>query len=151
MSESYAAEDLSWEPDLVGVGYALGGGNAELDAGLERGLDYVSVKEWLRDVVLRARRPIVIAGTHGKTTTTALTAYLLDRGGANPGYLIGGQALDFEHSARLGAEGAPFVIEGDEYDSAFFDKRPTFLHYPPAIAGVTSLEFHHPDLHNHVQ
>ncbi|MCH7960280.1 MAG: UDP-N-acetylmuramate:L-alanyl-gamma-D-glutamyl-meso-diaminopimelate ligase [Candidatus Hydrogenedentes bacterium] len=151
VAESYATENLDWEPDLVVVGNALSRGNAELEAVLERGLHYVSLPEWLRDVVLRARTPIVIAGTHGKTTTTTLTAYLLDRGGANPGYLIGGQALDFEHSARLGAEGAPFVIEGDEYDSAFFDKRAKFLHYLPAIAVVTSIEFDHADIYDNIR
>ena len=150
VAESYAAENLDWEPDLVVVGNVLSRGNPELEATLERGLHYVSLPEWLKDVVLRTRRPVVIAGTHGKTTTTALTAYLLDRDGANPGYLIGGQALDFEHSARLGAEGAPFVIEGDEYDSAFFDKRAKFLHYLPAIAVVTSIEFDHADIYHDV-
>jgi UDP-N-acetylmuramate: L-alanyl-gamma-D-glutamyl-meso-diaminopimelate ligase len=100
---------------------------------------------------LRKRRPVVIAGTHGKTTTTALAAYLLDRAGLNPGFLIGGQPLDFAHSARLGDEGAPFVIEGDEYDTAFFDKRAKFFHYLPHVAVVTSIEFDHGDIYDDVE
>ncbi|MBM3289570.1 MAG: UDP-N-acetylmuramate:L-alanyl-gamma-D-glutamyl-meso-diaminopimelate ligase, partial [Candidatus Hydrogenedentes bacterium] len=129
--EGYAAENLDWRPDVVIVGNVLSRGNAEVEAALSRRLRYASLPEWLKDVVLRARRPVAICGTHGKTTTTALTAYLLDAIGAAPGFLVGGQPLDFPHSARLGAEGAPFAIEGDEYDTAFFDKRAKFFHYIP--------------------
>ncbi|HOZ49017.1 MAG TPA: Mur ligase family protein [Candidatus Hydrogenedentes bacterium] len=143
----YAAGNLDWEPDLVVVGNALSRGNPEVEVALERRLHYVSLPEWLKDAVLRPRRPVVIAGTHGKTTTTALAAHLLDRVGLDIGYLIGGQPLGLPHSARLGAEGAPFVIEGDEYDTAFFDKRAKFFHYLPEIAVVTSIEFDHGDIY----
>lgn len=147
VARGYAAENLDWGPDVVVIGNALSRGNAEVEAVLERGLHYVSLPEWLKDTVLRARRPVVITGTHGKTTTTALTAFLLDQAGLSPGFLIGGRSLDFPHSARLGPEGGPFVIEGDEYDSAFFDKRAKFFHYLPKIAVVTSLEFDHGDIY----
>jgi UDP-N-acetylmuramate: L-alanyl-gamma-D-glutamyl-meso-diaminopimelate ligase len=149
--EGYAASNLDWDPDLVIIGNVLSRGNAEVEAALSRTLRYVSLPEWMKDVVLRTRRPIAICGTHGKTTTTALTAYLLDALGLNPGFLIGGQPLDFPHSARLGAEGAPFVIEGDEYDTAFFDKRAKFFHYLPDIAVVTSIEFDHGDIYRDVE
>lgn len=144
----YAAANLDWEPDVVVLGNALSRGNAEVEAALERGLRYVSLAEWIKEEVLRARRPVAICGTHGKTTTTALTAFLLDRTGHAPGFLIGGEPLDFPHSARLGAPGCPFVIEGDEYDTAFFDKRAKFFHYLPRIAVVTSVEFDHGDIYS---
>ncbi len=118
---------------------------------MERKLHYVSLPEWMKAHVLRARRPVVIAGTHGKTTTTALAAFLLDAAGLAPGFLIGGQPLDFPHSARLGVPGVPFVIEGDEYDTAFFDKRAKFFHYLPEVAVVTSLEFDHGDIYRDVE
>ncbi len=143
----YAASNLDWSPDLVVLGNALSRGNPEVEAALERRMHYVSLAEWLKDVVLRTRRPVAVCGTHGKTTTTALTAFALDATGLRPGFLIGGQPLDFEHSARLGLEGAPFVIEGDEYDTAFFDKRAKFFHYLPEIAVVTSVEFDHGDIY----
>lgn len=143
----YAAENLDWDPDVVVLGNVLSRGHPEVEAVLDRRMRYVSLPEWLKDVVLRPRRPVVIAGTHGKTTTTALAAYALERAGMSPGYLIGGQPLDFAHSAHLGPEGAPFVIEGDEYDTAFFDKRAKFLHYVPEIAVVTSIEFDHGDIY----
>ena len=151
VAEGYAAANLDWEPDVVLIGNVLSRGNAEVEAALSRKLRFQSLPEWMKDVVLRARRPVVICGTHGKTTTTALTAYLLDAAGLAPAYLIGGQPLDFEHSARLGAEGVPFVIEGDEYDTAFFDKRAKFLHYLPDIAVVTSVEFDHGDIYRDVE
>ncbi|MBI5092500.1 MAG: UDP-N-acetylmuramate:L-alanyl-gamma-D-glutamyl-meso-diaminopimelate ligase [Candidatus Hydrogenedentes bacterium] len=147
VATGYAAENLDWSPDLVILGNVLSRGNAEVEAALDRKMRYVSLPEWLKDAVLRARRPVAICGTHGKTTTTALTAFVLDRCGLEPGFFVGGQPLDFAHSARLGAEGAPFVIEGDEYDTAFFDKRAKFLHYLPEIAVVTSVEFDHGDIY----
>jgi UDP-N-acetylmuramate: L-alanyl-gamma-D-glutamyl-meso-diaminopimelate ligase len=143
----YSASNLDWDPDYVVIGNALSRGNPEVEAALDRKLYYISLPEWLREMVLRARRPVMIAGTHGKTTTTALAAWLLDAAGVNPGFFIGGQPLNFPFSARLGAEGAPFVIEGDEYDTAFFDKRAKFFHYMPEIAIVTSVEFDHGDIY----
>lgn len=144
---AYAAANLDWNPGRVIIGNALSRGNPEVEAALERRMHYVSLPEWLKDNVLRPRRPVVIAGTHGKTTTTALAAFLLDRAGRAPGFLIGGRPLDFPHPARLGPAGAPFVIEGDEYDTAFFDKRAKFFHYVPEIAVVTSVEFDHGDIY----
>ncbi|MDZ4857343.1 MAG: UDP-N-acetylmuramate:L-alanyl-gamma-D-glutamyl-meso-diaminopimelate ligase [Candidatus Hydrogenedentes bacterium] len=151
VAEGYAAANLDWKPDVVIIGNVLSRGNVEVEAALSRRMRYLSLPEWLKEHVLRARRPVAICGTHGKTTTTAITAYLLDACGLNPGFLIGGQPLDFEHSARLGPEGAPFVIEGDEYDTAFFDKRAKFLHYLPEIAVVTSIEFDHGDIYRDIE
>ncbi len=143
----YAPENLDWNPDIVLIGNVLSRGNPEVEAVLDRGLRYASLPEWMKDHVLRPRRPVAICGTHGKTTTTALTAHLLAHCDLEPGYLIGGQPLGFEHSASLGPKGAPFVIEGDEYDTAFFDKRAKFFHYLPEIAVVTSIEFDHGDIY----
>ena len=151
VSEGYAAENLDWDPDVVVIGNSIARGNPEVEAVLEQGTHYVSLPEWLKDVVLRTRKPVVVTGTHGKTTTTSLTAYLLDETSNNPGFMIGGRALNFPHSARLGEVGGPFVIEGDEYDSAFFDKRAKFLHYLPRIAVVTSIEFDHGDIYRDVE
>ena len=147
VAQAYDAANLDWGPDTVLIGNALSRGNPEVEAALERRMRYQSLPEWLKEHVLRTRRPVAICGTHGKTTTTALTAFLLDACGLSPGFLIGGQPADFEHSARLGEDGAPFVIEGDEYDTAFFDKRAKFFHYLPEIAVVTSLEFDHGDIY----
>ncbi len=144
--EGYRAENLEWNPDLVVIGNALSRGNPEVEVALSRRMHFLSLPEWMKDHVLRGRRPVVCCGTHGKTTTTALTAFLLDQAGLGCGWLIGGQPLDFEYSASLGSSGAPFVIEGDEYDTAFFDKRSKFFHYLPEIALVTSLEFDHGDI-----
>lgn len=145
--EGYAASNLDWNPDVVLLGNALSRGNAEVEAALSRRMRFASLPEWLKEHVLRTRRSVAICGTHGKTTTTALTAHVLQACGLDPGYLIGGQPLGFAHSARLGPENAPFVIEGDEYDTAFFDKRAKFLHYLPEIAVVTSVEFDHGDIY----
>ncbi len=150
VAEGYGGANLDWDPDLVIIGNALSRGNAEVEAVLERKLPYTSLPEWLRETFLRRRRPVAICGTHGKTTTTAITAFLLDRLGLEPGYLVGGQPLDFAHSSRSGSEGAPFVIEGDEYDTAFFDKRAKFFHYLPEIAVVTSVEFDHGDIYSNL-
>jgi len=148
VSRSYAAHNLDWKPDVVLIGNVLSRGNPEVEAALDRRMNFMSLPEWLKENVLRKREPIVICGTHGKTTTTALTAHVLDHcSGPKPGFLIGGQPLGMLHPARLGAKDAPFVIEGDEYDTAFFDKRAKFLHYLPKIAVVTSLEFDHGDIY----
>jgi UDP-N-acetylmuramate: L-alanyl-gamma-D-glutamyl-meso-diaminopimelate ligase len=147
----YDAANLEWAPDYVVIGNVLSRGNPEVEAALERGLRYVSLPEWLKEFVLRPRNSIVIAGTHGKTTTTAITAHIMTELGFDPGFLIGGQPLNFEHSARLGPEGAPFIIEGDEYDTAFFDKRAKFLHYLPRTAVVTSIEFDHGDIYRDIE
>ena len=134
-------------PDLVVVGNAMSRGNAEVEWLLEtRALPFTSLPALLHDTVLRHRRNIVVCGTHGKTTTTALCAYLLQAAGADPGFLIGGVPQDPPCGAQLGRTAAPFVIEGDEYDSAFFDKRSKFIHYAPHVAVLNNLEFDHADI-----
>ena len=134
-------------PDLVVVGNALSRGHPEIEWLLDtRALPFTSLPALLHDLVLRARRNVVVAGTHGKTTTTALTAFLLRANGRDPGFLIGGVPQDPPTGSHLGAAADPFVIEGDEYDSAFFDKRSKFIHYAPQIAVLNNLEFDHADI-----
>jgi UDP-N-acetylmuramate: L-alanyl-gamma-D-glutamyl-meso-diaminopimelate ligase len=135
------------KPDLVVIGNAMSRGNPEVEWLLDtRALPFVSLPELLAYFVLKNRKNIVIAGTHGKTTTTALTAYLLRANGRDPGFLIGGVPQDPPEGNHLGAVADPFVIEGDEYDSAFFDKRSKFIHYAPHIAVLNNLEFDHADI-----
>jgi UDP-N-acetylmuramate: L-alanyl-gamma-D-glutamyl-meso-diaminopimelate ligase len=134
-------------PDLVVIGNAMSRGNPEVEWLLEtRALPFTSLPAMLHDLVLRPRRNIVVCGTHGKTTTTALTAFLLRENGRDPGFLIGGVPQDPPTGSHLGAPADPFVIEGDEYDSAFFDKRSKFIHYAPHIAVLNNLEFDHADI-----
>ncbi len=134
-------------PDLVVVGNAMGRGNPEVEWLLEtRALAFTSLPAFLHDCVLRSRRNLVICGTHGKTTTTAVAAFLLRAVGRDPGFLIGGVPQDPPAGSHLGAPGDPFVIEGDEYDSAFFDKRSKFIHYAPHVAVLNNLEFDHADI-----
>ena len=134
-------------PDLVVVGNAMSRGNPEVEWLLDaRALPFTSLPALLHDTVLRRRRNIVVCGTHGKTTTTALCAFLLRAAGADPGFLIGGVPQDPPCGSHLGPPAAPFVIEGDEYDSAFFDKRSKFIHYAPHVAVLNNLEFDHADI-----
>jgi UDP-N-acetylmuramate: L-alanyl-gamma-D-glutamyl-meso-diaminopimelate ligase len=134
-------------PDLVVIGNALSRGNPEIEWLLDtRALAFTSLPALLHDFVLKPRRNLVICGTHGKTTTTALAAFLLRENGRDPGYLIGGVPQDPPSGNHLGAAADPFVIEGDEYDSAFFDKRSKFIHYAPHIAVLNNLEFDHADI-----
>ena len=145
----YRAEHLAQAPDLVVVGNAISRGNAELEAVLDRGLRYASLPETIRDQWLWDAQSIVIAGTHGKTTTTSLTGWLLTAAGADPTVLVGGIARNFGEdgaSYRIG-KGDAFVIEGDEYDSAYFDKTAKFLKYLPDIAVVNNIEFDHADIY----
>ncbi|MFG6667450.1 UDP-N-acetylmuramate:L-alanyl-gamma-D-glutamyl-meso-diaminopimelate ligase [Halomonas sp. HNIBRBA4712] len=144
--QGYRAENLTSDIDLVVVGNALSRGNPEVEALLNLGLRYTSGAQWLADYVLPGREVIAIAGTHGKTTTASLLAWLLESAGQAPGFLIGGVPRNFGVSARLGAEGAPFVVEADEYDTAFFDKRSKFVHYRPRLAVLNNLEFDHADI-----
>ena len=144
--EGYRAENITSELDLVVVGNAISRGNVELEEVLDRKIRYCSLPEAVRDQFLWAARSVVIAGTHGKTTTTSLTGWLLTHGGADPSVLVGGIAENFEGSYRLGG-GREFVIEGDEYDSAFFDKTAKFLKYLPDIAVVNNIEFDHADIY----
>jgi UDP-N-acetylmuramate: L-alanyl-gamma-D-glutamyl-meso-diaminopimelate ligase len=144
--QGYSVDHITAEIDLVVVGNAISRGNAELEEVLDRKIRYCSLPEAVRDHFLWASRSIVITGTHGKTTTTSLTGWLLAHGGADPNVFIGGIAENFESSYRIGG-GRDFVIEGDEYDSAFFDKTAKFLKYVPDIAVVNNIEFDHADIY----
>jgi len=144
--QGYGAEQLDAAPDIVVVGNALSRGNPAVEAMLDRGLSYTSGPEWLAREVLRGRHVIAVAGTHGKTTTTAMLTWILQDAGLEPGFLIGGVPRDFDATARLGA-GNCFVVEADEYDTAFFDKRAKFVHYRPRTAILNNLEYDHADIY----
>ena len=145
LSEGYAADNIAEDVDLVVVGNAMSRGNAAVEHVLNRGLPYISGPQWLAENVLRGRWVIAVAGTHGKTTTTSMLAWILEYANLKPGFLIGGVPTDFGVSARLG-ETPFFVIEADEYDTAFFDKRSKFVHYLPRTAVLNNLEFDHADI-----
>ncbi len=151
--QGYSVERLQrLAPDLVVVGNAYSRGNEEVEFLLEsRSIEYTSLPEVLRRFVLSERRNIVVTGTHGKTTTTAITAFLLEQASQDPGYMIGGAPIDPARGWRVGYEGGPFVIEGDEYDSAFFDKRSKFIHYLPQVVILNNLEFDHADIFRDLQ
>jgi UDP-N-acetylmuramate: L-alanyl-gamma-D-glutamyl-meso-diaminopimelate ligase len=144
--QGYRPEHITSDLDLVVIGNAISRGNPELEEVLDRKIRYCSLPEAVRDHFLWASRAVVIAGTHGKTTTTALTGWLLTDGGADPSVLIGGIAENFDGSFRVGG-GREFVIEGDEYDSAFFDKTAKLLKYLPDIAVVGNIEYDHADIY----
>ncbi len=141
----YAETHLEPPPDLVVVGNAISRGNPEAEAVLARRLRFCSLPELLREAFLRGRRVVVVSGTHGKTTTTALLAWVFECAGLNPGFLIGGVPRNFPAGARFDA-GEWFIIEGDEYDTAFFDKRSKFVHYLPEVAILNNLEYDHADI-----
>jgi UDP-N-acetylmuramate: L-alanyl-gamma-D-glutamyl-meso-diaminopimelate ligase len=143
--EGYGADQLVLGADLYVVGNVVTRGNPLMEAILERGLAFVSGPQWLAQHVLPGRHVLAVAGTHGKTTTSAMLAWILHDGGLEPGFLIGGVPQDFGRSAAAGC-GAPFVIEADEYDTAFFDKRSKFVHYLPRTAVLNNLEFDHADI-----
>jgi UDP-N-acetylmuramate: L-alanyl-gamma-D-glutamyl-meso-diaminopimelate ligase len=143
--EGWSADQLVLKPDVFVVGNVVTRGNALMEAILDAGAPYTSGPQWLADQVLRGRHVLAVAGTHGKTTTTAMLAWILDQAGLQPGFLIGGVPMNFGVSARLGA-GPSFVIEADEYDTAFFDKRSKFVHYRPRTAILNNLEFDHADI-----
>jgi len=145
--QGYRPEHISADLDMVVVGNAISRGNPELEEVLDRKIRYCSLPEAVRDHFLWGARSIVIAGTHGKTTTTSLTGWVLAHGGADPSVFIGGIAENFDSSYRVGG-GRDFVIEGDEYDSAFFDKTAKFLKYLPDIAVVNNIEFDHADIYS---
>ena len=150
LTEGYRPENLEPKPDLVLIGNAMSRGNPEVEAVLNRRIDYMSGPEWLAREVLRHRWVMAVAGTHGKTTTTAMLLWILDQAGFDAGYLIGGVPQDFPVSARLGSSDF-FVIEADEYDSAFFDKRSKFIHYRPNTLILNNLEFDHADIFDNVE
>ncbi len=145
LKEGYRAENIPADADLVVIGNAMKRGNPEVEAVLNRKLFYLSLPEVLKNYFLRGRHNLVVAGTHGKTTTTALLAWIMEKAGRKPGYLIGGIPKNFGEGARL-SDSKYFVIEGDEYDTAFFDKRSKFIHYLPELLIVNNIEFDHADI-----
>ena len=155
--EGYGAEQVAFKPDLFVIGNVIVRGNPLMEAILDAGAPYTSGPQWLADHVLQGRHVLAVAGTHGKTGTTSMLAWMLEKGGLEPGFLVGGVPLNFGVSARLGsrspgahpgqvANGSPFVIEADEYDTAFFDKRSKFVHYRPRTLVLNNLEFDHADI-----
>ncbi len=144
--QGYGAEQLALRPDIVVVGNALSRGSPVVEAMLDRGIAYTSGPQWLAEQVLREKHVIAVAGTHGKTTTTAMLTWILEEAGLAPGFLVGGVPSNFDSTARLG-KGPFFVIEADEYDTAFFDKRAKFVHYRPRTAILNNLEFDHADIY----
>ena len=144
VQEGYSSEHLKPAPDLVVIGNALSRGNEAVEYVLDHQIPYVSGSQWLGENLLQGRHVAAISGTHGKTTTSSMLTWILECEGLNPGFLIGGVPFGFEGSARLGQ--GPFVVEADEYDSAFFDKRSKFVHYKPQTLVVNNLEFDHADI-----
>ncbi|MGA2177072.1 MAG: UDP-N-acetylmuramate:L-alanyl-gamma-D-glutamyl-meso-diaminopimelate ligase [Verrucomicrobiota bacterium] len=142
---AYAESNLAGKPDLVVIGNAISRGNAEAESVLEHKLRYCSLPELLKEYFIRGKRSLVVSGTHGKTTTTSLLAWVFEHNGLNPGFLIGGVPNNFGEGARF-TDGPWFIIEGDEYDTAFFDKRSKFVHYLPEVVIVNNLEFDHADI-----
>jgi UDP-N-acetylmuramate: L-alanyl-gamma-D-glutamyl-meso-diaminopimelate ligase len=145
LTEGYDPAQLDPVPDQVVIGNALSRGNPAVERVLNDGLRYTSGAQWLAEEVLHGRWVLAVAGTHGKTTTASMLAWILDQAGLAPGFLIGGVPQDFGVSARLGA-GPFFVVEADEYDTAFFDKRSKFVHYRPRTLVLNNLEFDHADI-----
>ncbi|OOE44474.1 UDP-N-acetylmuramate:L-alanyl-gamma-D-glutamyl-meso-diaminopimelate ligase [Salinivibrio kushneri] len=143
--EGYDPVQLSPAPDLVVIGNAMSRGNPCVEAVLNQGLPYTSGPQWLHDFLLQDRWVLAVSGTHGKTTTASMLAWILEDCGYAPGFLIGGVASNFNASARLG-DSPFFVVEADEYDSAFFDKRSKFIHYQPKTLVINNLEFDHADI-----
>jgi UDP-N-acetylmuramate: L-alanyl-gamma-D-glutamyl-meso-diaminopimelate ligase len=152
--EGFGPEQMAFQPDVFVVGNVVTRGNRLMEAILDAGAAYTSGPQWLADAVLPGRHVLAVAGTHGKTTTTAMLAWMLESAGLKPGFLVGGVPRNFGVSARLGqgseprpgVAGAPFVIEADEYDTAFFDKRSKFVHYRPRTAILNNLEHDHADI-----
>src|SRR5262252_3478337 len=142
----YDARNLNPAPDCVVIGNAIPRGNPEVESVLNRRLPYRSLPEVLKEEFIRGRRSLVIAGTHGKTTSTSLAAWVMDQGGLNPSFLVGGVVQNFGVSFRV-TDSDYFIIEGDEYDTAYFDKGPKFMHYLPELAIVNNVEFDHADIY----
>jgi UDP-N-acetylmuramate: L-alanyl-gamma-D-glutamyl-meso-diaminopimelate ligase len=145
LAQGYLPENISADCDEIIIGNALSRGNAAVETVLDAGRKYSSGAQWLSECVLPGRDTLAVAGTHGKTTTSTILTYLLQVAGREPGFLIGGVAEDFGVSARLG-KGREFVVEADEYDTAFFDKRSKFVHYRPLVAILNNLEYDHADI-----
>ena len=147
--EGYAAEQIKLKPDLWVIGNVVTRGTPLMEEILDRGEAYISGPQWLAENILRTKWVLAVAGTHGKTTTSAMLAWILEAAGRRPGFLIGGVPQNFSASARL-SESELFVIEADEYDTAFFDKRSKFLHYRPRTAVLNNLEYDHADIFSDV-
>ncbi|MDR1075129.1 MAG: UDP-N-acetylmuramate:L-alanyl-gamma-D-glutamyl-meso-diaminopimelate ligase [Xanthomonadaceae bacterium] len=145
LRQGYVEENISPDCDQIVIGNALSRGNPAVEAVLDAGSRYISGAQWLAERILPGRDTLAVAGTHGKTTTTTILAYLLETAGRAPGFLIGGVPEDFGVSARLGS-GREFVVEADEYDTAFFDKRSKFVHYRPLVVILNNLEYDHADI-----
>ena len=143
--EGWGADQMGFDPDVFVIGNVVTRGNALMEAILDAGAAYTSGPQWLAEQVLPGRHVLAVAGTHGKTTTTSMLAWVLEQAGLQPGFLVGGVPLNFGVSARLG-QGKTFVIEADEYDTAFFDKRSKFVHYRPRTAILNNLELDHADI-----
>jgi len=150
LSEGFSEKHLNPRPDLIVVGNAVSRGNPEVEFALNKKIRYASLAEVLKEFFIRGKESIVVAGTHGKTTTTSLLAWLLEYAGRNPGFLVGGIAGNFGSSFKL-SSGNVFVIEGDEYDTAFFDKGPKFLHYLPDWVIFNNCEFDHADIYSNFE
>jgi len=144
--DGFSSKNIDWLPDLVIIGNALSRGNEEVEAVLNSSIHYTSGAQWLSEQLLQDRWVLAVAGTHGKTSTASMLAWILEDCGLKPGYLIGGVPQNFGESARLG-EPPFFVIEADEYDTAFFDKRAKFVHYRPRTLVMNNLEFDHADIY----
>ena len=144
--EGYDAGQLEPLPDCVVIGNAMSRGNEVVEAVLDRGISYTSGPQWLSEHVLKDRHVFAVAGTHGKTTTASMLAWILEAAGHSPGFLIGGVPADFDATARYGTSKF-FVVEADEYDTAFFDKRAKFVHYRPQTLILGNLEFDHADIY----
>src|SRR5271165_2875417 len=141
----YAERNLAYKPSLVVIGNAISRGNPEAEYVLDHKLAYCSLPELIKHFFIRGKRSLVVAGTHGKTTTTSLLAWVFEHNGLNPSFLIGGIPNNFGEGARF-TDSPWFIIEGDEYDTAFFDKRSKFVHYLPEVAIINNLEFDHADI-----
>jgi UDP-N-acetylmuramate: L-alanyl-gamma-D-glutamyl-meso-diaminopimelate ligase len=146
ISRGYHATNLNPAPDCVVVGNAIPRGNPEVEETLNRRLVYRSLPDVLKDEFIRGRRSLVVAGTHGKTTTTSIASWIIDQAGLNPSFLVGGVVQNFGVSFRV-TDSDYFIIEGDEYDTAYFDKGPKFMHYLPEVAIVNNIEFDHADIY----
>lgn len=144
--EGFEADQIALQPDLFVVGNVVTRGNPLMEAILDAGLPYVSGPQWLGESILQGQHVLAVAGTHGKTTTSSMLAHVLDANGLKPNFLIGGVAEDFGISARYDGAVSHFVIEADEYDTAFFDKRSKFVHYRPRTAVLNNLEYDHADI-----
>src|SRR5579871_1098756 len=146
VAQPFDARNLEPKPDLVVIGNAISRGNVELEHVLDQRLEFCSLPQLLRDEFLVGKEVLVVAGTHGKTTTTSMLSWIFHSAGLDPSFLIGGIAENFGSSFHLG-KGKHFILEGDEYDTAFFDKGPKFLHYFPDAIILTSVEFDHADIY----